>query len=382
MMTRFGKRALSWPKVWGLFLLFPLLAGCAISPGNKLTLFPQGHTLLDATKAMRAAVPEPLDLPRELNKQVLSAYRVEPGDTLLVLAVDASGAFHLPADQPILPDGAINLGRFGRLLVAGKTVDEVEADIRATVAAQLKDQAKEAGTITVRLVNRVSKVFYVLGEVNTPGAFPLAGRETVLDAILIAGGLNDRASRRNIILARPTPPNGCRVVLPICYSEIVQLGDTSTNYQIAPGDRIYIPSRAIREDCWSGDKKNCPPCGRPQVPCGAVEGCSQGVPAPSLPINPASPATLPAALPPAAATLEVPTKPEAPQTPVKIEGVEIPIHPVQLETPSPSPSAFLPPPPLLVPTKNEWVPDAAPSTPAETSSIWKAAKSPEEVKEP
>src|SRR5207244_3519626 len=82
---------------------------------------------------------------------------------------------------------------------------------------------------------RVSKVYYVLGEVNAPGSFTLSGRETVLDGILAAGGLNERASRRNIILSRPTHPDSCRVVLPICYYEIVQLGDTSTNYQLAPG---------------------------------------------------------------------------------------------------------------------------------------------------
>src|SRR5262249_14033618 len=122
-----------------------------------------------------------------------------------------------------LPDGTINLGRYGQLLVAGRTVEEIEIAVRSAVLAQTKD----AGPITVRIVTRVSKVFYVLGEVNAPGAFTLAGRETVLDAILVAGGLTDRASRNNIILSRPTVSDGCRVVLPICYNEIVQLGDTS-----------------------------------------------------------------------------------------------------------------------------------------------------------
>ena len=67
------------------------------------------------------------------------------------------------------------------------------------------------------------------------------GRSGHYAAILAAGGLTDRASRRSIILSRPTHPDGCRVVLPVCYDEIVQLGDTTTNYQIAPGDRIFVP---------------------------------------------------------------------------------------------------------------------------------------------
>ena len=115
----------------------------------------------------------------------------------------------------------------------------------------------------MRLVTRQSKVFYVLGEVNAPGSFPLNGRETVLDAIVAAGGLTDKASRRNIILSRPTHPNGCRVVLPICYREIVQLGDTSTNYQIAPGDRVFVATRTFWEDLFHS-KTECAPCGASQ----------------------------------------------------------------------------------------------------------------------
>ena len=45
-------------------------------------------------------------------------------------------------------------------------------------------------------------------------------------------------------MSRPTSPDSCRLVLPICYLEIVQHGDTTTNYQLAPGDRIFVPSRS------------------------------------------------------------------------------------------------------------------------------------------
>ena len=48
-----------------------------------------------------------------------------------------------------------------------------------------------------------------------------------------------------VTMSRPTPPDSCRVVLPIAYEEIVQLGDTSTNYQLHAGDRIFIPSKCL-----------------------------------------------------------------------------------------------------------------------------------------
>ena len=250
---------------WVLQVLPLLLAGCTVTPGKGLTLFPQGSRLLDTVQEMRRAAPEPLPLPRELDKGLLLAYIVEPGDVLLVQPADFESPIRFPADQPVLQDGTINLGRYGHVVVAGKTVEEIAVLVRQAVEVQTKD----AGPIIVRLINRVSKVYYVLGQVNAPGSFPLQGRETVLDAIIAAGGLTDRASRQNIILSRPTAPDSCRIVLPICFREIVQLGDTSTNYQIAPGDRIVVPSRTYWEELCR-NKPECPPCGRSQVPCTAL----------------------------------------------------------------------------------------------------------------
>jgi protein involved in polysaccharide export with SLBB domain len=232
---------------------------------------------------LKDAQTQAVALPRELDKRSAPAYVVEPGDVLLVQPADLDSPVRLPGDQPILPDGTIQLGKYGRLQVAGKTVEDIEPAVRELVSAQTKD----AGPITVRVVTRQSKVFYVIGEVNAPGSFVLTGRETVLDAILIAGGLTDRAARNKIILSRPTQPGSCRVVLPICYSEIVQVGDTSTNYQIAAGDRIYVPSTGFR-DYLNLHHTSCPPCGGPQTPC-ALPALEKGC---------ASPAT--------GATIEVP----------------------------------------------------------------------------
>jgi polysaccharide export outer membrane protein len=233
-----------------------LSAGCS----NILGLTPTGHRLTAEAKALRSAYLDPLSLPRELDKRVAPPYVVEPGDVLLVQPANFESPVRLPGDQTVLPDGTIQLGRYGQIVVAGKTIPQIEADVQA----QIEAQEKNAGPVTVRLVTRVSKVYYVLGEVNAPGAFPLQGRETVLDAILAAGGLNEKASRKFITLSRPTPPDGCRVVLPICYNDIVQLGDTSTNYQIAHGDRIFVPTRSW-DDC--GRNKIRLPCLRPQTPC-------------------------------------------------------------------------------------------------------------------
>jgi polysaccharide biosynthesis/export protein len=262
-----------------------LLAGCSTGMFRS-PLFPEGHRLTDSAKNVRTAFAGPQALPRELDKRVAPLYTVEPGDVLLVQPAELDSPARFPGDQPVFPDGTINLGLYGLMLVAGKTVPEIEVAVKEQIETVMKARpappaakgpqdpvdrrdARDVGPITVRVITRQSKVFYVLGEVNAPGSFTLKGNETVLDGILVAGGLTERASRKNIVLSRPTPPTGCRVVLPICYLEITQLGDTSTNYQLAAGDRIYVATRESGERCTDDKpkKKECPLCGGLQVPC-------------------------------------------------------------------------------------------------------------------
>src|SRR5437899_5122506 len=86
---------------WLLPIVTLLLSGCSLTPGRSLTLFPEGHRLLDSAKAMRQAAPDPLPLPRELDKSLLPAYVIEPGDVLLVQPADFESPVRLPADQPV-----------------------------------------------------------------------------------------------------------------------------------------------------------------------------------------------------------------------------------------------------------------------------------------
>lgn len=277
-------------------------AGCS-SFGGAFGTTSQAYKLSDDAKAVRAANPAAAAIPKETQKALHPAFVVEPGDTLLIQPADLDSPVRLPGDQPVLPDGTVDLGRFGHPVVAGKTLPQIETDVAAVIDAGLKAEAEKAKdkdkpaapagpvVVNVRLVGRASKVYYVVGEVNAAGVYPITGRETVLDGVFAGGNLTRNASTRNIILSRPTSPDGCRIVLPVCWDDIVQLADPSTNYQLMPGDRIYVPSKAPLEDYHARRKGECPPCDRPQVPCG-VGGCAPAeaappaalpVPAPVLP---------------------------------------------------------------------------------------------------
>jgi polysaccharide export outer membrane protein len=89
-----------------------------------------------------------------------------------------------------------------------------------------------------------SKVYYVItagaGLGDNVRRFPVTGNETALDAISQVNGLSQLSSM-NIWIARPAPGGfGCEQILPIDWVAITRGAATGTNYQVLPGDRIYI----------------------------------------------------------------------------------------------------------------------------------------------
>ena len=102
------------------------VSGCQ-SPMSIFSVCQDGNTLLDSARSMKNTVTEIPEVPRELDKGLTSSLTAEPGDVLLVQPADLDSPIRLPGDQPVLQDGTISLGKYGRLPVAGRTLDEIES---------------------------------------------------------------------------------------------------------------------------------------------------------------------------------------------------------------------------------------------------------------
>ena len=176
-------------------------------------------------------------IPRELDKISGPEYTVEPPDIIYVEALNTLPTQPLVGEKLVRPDGTINLGFYGDLHVAGLTLSEIEGKIEDRLKHYVKTPR-----VHVDMAAFNSKVFYVVGQVMQPGRLPFTGNETVLDAIMLSGGLTNYTNKCDIRLVRPTPECGCDIVLPVDYAAIINCGDTTTNYQILPGDRIVVPS--------------------------------------------------------------------------------------------------------------------------------------------
>lgn len=261
------------------------LTGCTSS--GTFSLFPTGHYLSQSTREVLDASPQVARLPRELEKTVLPGLYLQPGDAVVLEVVDYTSEVRLPSDQQILPDGSLDLGKYGRLIVAGLTPEQAEQLIEERLVDAGEEETEQ---VNVRVLEP-QLVYYVLGEVSSPGSYPLVGSETVLDAIVTAGGMTADASPCDVLLARPTHPGSCRVTLPICYRQITQLGDTSTNYQIQPGDRIYVGTKTLCESLafWR-TTATCSRCRcQPQVACPDPTIADYKNPIAVLPMQPAPP---------------------------------------------------------------------------------------------
>ena len=70
-------------------------------------------------------------------------------------------------------------------------------------------------------------------------AFPITGNETVLDAISQINGLQ-RVSSKKIWVARPTDSAGSMQRLEVSWADITANANARSNYQILPGDRVFI----------------------------------------------------------------------------------------------------------------------------------------------
>jgi polysaccharide export outer membrane protein len=159
--------------------------------------------------------------------------------TVSLSLVQSAAKQQIAGEHLVGPDGTVNLGTYGRVFVTGATIDQARRAIEAHLA-QFLDRPQ----ISVDVAGYNSKSYYIITEGAGFGdgvnRFPVTGNETVLDAISHINGLSQVSSKK-IWIARPAPGEiGCDQIMPVDWIAITKGGSTSTNYQILPGDRIFI----------------------------------------------------------------------------------------------------------------------------------------------
>ncbi len=158
-------------------------------------------------------------------------YKISPGDGLEIITWKEPD---FSKEVLVRGDGKITFPSLGEIEVGGKTPTQV----RNEIMAKLNDYIVNP-VVSVSLKNPQSQKFYMLGEVNKPGEYPLSKDMTLLQAIAMSSGFTEWASRKEIIVIRHEL--GVQRIIPINYKAIVEDKDFSQNIPLRANDTIIVP---------------------------------------------------------------------------------------------------------------------------------------------
>ncbi|WP_281560863.1 XrtA/PEP-CTERM system exopolysaccharide export protein [Thalassomonas sp. RHCl1] len=161
-------------------------------------------------------------------------YLIGAGDVLNIFVwrnPEVSGTF------VVRPDGMITTSLVEDIQVSGKTPTELARSIEEILATYLRDPVV---TVTVNeFVGPISEQIRVIGEAAQPQAVNYKQNMTLLDVMILVGGLTEFADGNDATLVRIE--NGQQMEYQVLIEDLLKNGEISANVDVLPGDIIVIP---------------------------------------------------------------------------------------------------------------------------------------------
>ena len=163
--------------------------------------------------------------------QLPTGYVIGPDD---VLAIVFWRDKDMSVETTVRPDGKITLPLINDVQAAGLTPDQLRDELQKAATKYLEDPTV---SVVVKTIN--SRKVFITGQVAKPGAYSLSGPTTVMQLIALAGGLNEFADSKNILIMRNE--NGKPVAYPFNYKDVLKRKNLKQNIELKPGDTIVVP---------------------------------------------------------------------------------------------------------------------------------------------
>jgi len=218
--TNFTSSGLGWVRIaprWAALLpallgvLAILMTGCASPP----PAFPSAGAL-------------------EIRNANYATNLLQEGDTV---SVEFQYTTNFNSLQKISMDGTLILSSVGSVKAAGKTVEELQAELTRVYKPQIKDDV-----VTVKLVSSASSL-YIAGAVIRPGKIPMDRPMTALEAVMEAGGWDpSRAKLSDVTVLRLE--DGKQKTYTLNLSKTLQ-GANDQPFYLRPFDIIYVPQKTF-----------------------------------------------------------------------------------------------------------------------------------------
>lgn len=213
------------------------LAGCGASSNTATSSFGSEQAL--SSGGSRASA---------FSSDSSSGYRIGAQDVLEISVQDVPDLKNRTVQ--VADTGTINLPYVNEVRVAGKTTRQVERDLTAKLGVYLQNPS-----VQVSLTKNNSRQVTIAGAVKKPGAYPLQGRTSLLQAIAMAGDLDD-ASDSTVLILRQAGNKQSAAKFDV---SAIQSGK-SPDPALKAGDRIIAGTSAIKKG-WSNFLKALPIAG-------------------------------------------------------------------------------------------------------------------------
>jgi protein involved in polysaccharide export with SLBB domain len=166
------------------------------------------------------------------------AYRVYPGD---VLDVNPPSAPELARTVTVQPDGRISLPLIKPVMVADRSVLEVQAALSQAYAGQLLRPQ-----VDVSVKQAAPLQIFVGGEVKTPGVYAMPGDINALQGVILAGGFLPTSRRQEVVVIR-RGADGRPMMRTVDLRAAIYSPNGRDAVALRRSDIIYVPRSSIAE---------------------------------------------------------------------------------------------------------------------------------------
>jgi len=186
------------------------------------------------TAAARPSAPPPPS-PREDDAVVATSasYTIGAQDQLSITVADEP---ELTGKFRVDNDGSFIFPYLGRVAAAGKTL----AALQASLTKELANGYLKNPQVRVEVDQYKSQSVFVSGEVRAPGKITMAGKTTLLEALLLAGSPTPNASTEIVVTRRGTGPNAPVEEIRVNRRDI-ETGRSGQDLFLHDGDVIFVP---------------------------------------------------------------------------------------------------------------------------------------------
>lgn len=190
----------------------------------------QDNAQSDKPQAGEAAKPEiagpakPMAMPVSVDPH---GYTLGPDDVVYVRVwrePDLSGQL------AIRPDGKITMPLINEVKASGLTPAQLGDNITQALSKFINNPQVMVAVQAVR-----SKRYFMSGEINRPGAYPLASPTTIFEAITMAGGFREFAGKGKVTIIRGNQR------FRFNWNQVVKGKNLAQNIPLENGDQVVVP---------------------------------------------------------------------------------------------------------------------------------------------